>query len=158
MRGPMLAQILGTFGLALLLRYTAFGYFGANVRALPDTLVGGTFEFGSIRIEASRLLAGVVALAVTAGLHLILTRTALGSRMLAVSEDRGGRRAHGHSSEPHAGDRLGARGRRNRHRRRADGDVLSVAPTIAETLVSSPLSRFRSAVSAACRARSSPGC
>ncbi len=87
MRGPMLAQILGTFGLALLLRYTAFGYFGANVRALPDTLVGGTFEFGSIRIEASRLLAGVVALAVTAGLHLILTRTALGSRMLAVSED-----------------------------------------------------------------------
>jgi branched-chain amino acid transport system permease protein len=83
----MLAQILGTFGLALLLRYSAFWYFGANFQTLPDTLVGGTLRFGSIRIESSRLLAGVVALMVTAGLHLLLTRTSLGSRMLAVSED-----------------------------------------------------------------------
>src|ERR1700723_2760006 len=44
MKGPMLAQILGTFGLALLLRYAAFAYFGANVRTLPETLVGGTLE------------------------------------------------------------------------------------------------------------------
>jgi branched-chain amino acid transport system permease protein len=87
MRGPMLAQILGTFGLALLLRYSAFWYFGANFRTLPDTLVGGTLLIGPIRIEASRLLAGGVALILTASLHLILTRTALGSRMLAVAED-----------------------------------------------------------------------
>jgi branched-chain amino acid transport system permease protein len=87
MRGPMLAQILGTFGLALLLRYSAFWYFGTNFRTLPETLVGGTVLIGPVRIEASRLLAGIVALAVTAGLHLILTRTALGSRMLAVAED-----------------------------------------------------------------------
>jgi branched-chain amino acid transport system permease protein len=87
MRGPMLAQILGTFGLALLLRYSAFWYFGSTFRTLPETLVGGTLAIGPVRIEASRLLAGVVALAVTAGLHLVLTRTALGSRMLAVAED-----------------------------------------------------------------------
>jgi branched-chain amino acid transport system permease protein len=87
MRGPMLAQILGTFGLALLLRYSAFWYFGSTFRTLPETLVGGTLAIGPVRIEASRLLAGTVALAVTAGLHLILTRTALGSRMLAVAED-----------------------------------------------------------------------
>jgi branched-chain amino acid transport system permease protein len=87
MRGPMLAQILGTFGLALLLRYAALWYFGANFHSLPESLVGGTLEIGGIRIESSRLLAGVVALIVTAGLHLMLTRTALGSRMLAVAED-----------------------------------------------------------------------
>jgi branched-chain amino acid transport system permease protein len=87
MRGPMLAQILGTFGLALLLRYAALWYFGANFHSLPESLVGGTLEIGGIRIEYSRLLAGVVALIVTAGLHLMLTRTALGSRMLAVAED-----------------------------------------------------------------------
>ncbi len=87
MRGPMLAQILGTFGLALLLRYSAFWYFGSTFRTLPETLVGGTLAIGPVRIEASRLLAGTVALAVTAGLHLILTRTTLGSRMLAVAED-----------------------------------------------------------------------
>jgi branched-chain amino acid transport system permease protein len=87
MRGPMIAQILGTFGLALLLRYTVFWGFGANFLSLPDNIVGGTFDVGGIRIQASRLLAGTVAVLVTLGLHLLLTRTSLGSRMLAVSED-----------------------------------------------------------------------
>jgi branched-chain amino acid transport system permease protein len=87
MRGPMLAQILGTFGLALFLRYSAFWTFGANFRTLPDTLVGGSIEVFGLRFEGSRLLAGGVGLAVTLVLHLILTRTAVGSRMLAVSED-----------------------------------------------------------------------
>ncbi len=61
MKGPMLAQILGTFGLALLLRYAAFWWFGANFLSLPENIVGGTFDVMGIRIQASRLLAGVVA-------------------------------------------------------------------------------------------------
>jgi branched-chain amino acid transport system permease protein len=87
MHGPMIAQIVGTFGLALLLRYSAFWYFGANFKTLPGNLLGPPFIFGDIRIDAPRLLAGSVGLAVTILLHLLLTRTALGSRMLAVSED-----------------------------------------------------------------------
>jgi branched-chain amino acid transport system permease protein len=87
MKGPMLAQILGTFGLALLLRYSVFWWFGANFLSLPENLVGGTFDIAGLRIQASRLLAGAVALLVTLGLHLLLTRTSLGSKMLAVSED-----------------------------------------------------------------------
>jgi branched-chain amino acid transport system permease protein len=87
MKGPMLAQILGTFGLALLLRYSVFWWFGANFSSLPENLVGGTLEFWGLRIQASRLLAGAVALVVTLGLHFLLTRTALGSKMLAVAED-----------------------------------------------------------------------
>src|ERR1700682_2331842 len=87
MRGPMLAQILGPFGLALLLRYSVFWWFGANFLTLPENIVGGTFDILGLRIEASRLLAGVVALLVTLGLHLLLTRTSLGSKMLAVAED-----------------------------------------------------------------------
>jgi branched-chain amino acid transport system permease protein len=87
MKGPMLAQILGTFGLALLLRYSVFWWFGANFLSLPENLVGGTFDIWGLRIQASRLLAGVVALLVTLGLHFLLTRTALGSKMLAVAED-----------------------------------------------------------------------
>ena len=43
MRGPMLAQILGTFGLALFLRYAAFWTFGADFKTLPDTLVDNGF-------------------------------------------------------------------------------------------------------------------
>ena len=37
MRGPMLSQILSTFGLALLLRYLAFYVFKSDFRTLPDT-------------------------------------------------------------------------------------------------------------------------
>jgi branched-chain amino acid transport system permease protein len=88
MRGPMLAQVLATFGLALVLRYAAFWAFSANFVTLPGTLVGGTIVLGGIRLEAARLLAGGVALVITLGMHLMLTRTALGSRMLAVAEDR----------------------------------------------------------------------
>src|SRR5664279_3462619 len=87
MKGPMLAQILGTFGLALLLRYAVFWWFGANFLTLPENIVGGTFDIWGLRIQASRLLAGGVALLVTLGLHLLLTRTSLGSKMLAVAED-----------------------------------------------------------------------
>jgi branched-chain amino acid transport system permease protein len=87
MKGPMLAQILGTFGLALLLRYSVFWWFGANFLSMPQNIVGGTFAVAGLRIEASRLLAGVVAILVTLGLHLLLTRTSLGSKMLAVAED-----------------------------------------------------------------------
>jgi len=88
MRGPMLAQILATFGLALLLRYAAFWAFSANFVALPDNLVGGTLQLAGLRLQEPRVLAGVVALALTLGLHLMLTRTMLGARMLAVAEDR----------------------------------------------------------------------
>jgi len=87
MKGPMLAQILGTFGLALLLRYSVFWWFGANFLSLPQDIVGGTLVFLGLRVEGARLLAGIVALLVTLGLHLLLTRTALGSKMLAVAED-----------------------------------------------------------------------
>jgi branched-chain amino acid transport system permease protein len=87
MKGPMLAQILGTFGLALLLRYAVFWWFGANFLSLPGNLVGGTLEFLGLRIQAPRLLAGSVALLVTLALHFLLTRTQLGSKMLAVAED-----------------------------------------------------------------------
>src|ERR1700712_3489208 len=100
MRGPMLAQILSTFGLALVLRYGAFWAFSANFVTLPDTLVGGTLVFGGLRIEAARLLAGVVALALTLGMHLMLTRTTLGSRLLAVSEDRSAATLVGIRPEP----------------------------------------------------------
>src|SRR5206468_2496193 len=88
MRGPMLAQILSTFGLALLLRYSAFWAFSANFVTLPENLAGGTLVVGGLRLEAGRVIAGVTALVLTLGMHLLLTRTTIGSRLLAVAEDR----------------------------------------------------------------------
>lgn len=87
-RGPMLAQILSTFGLALLLRYAAFWVFSANVVSLPQTALSGTLKIGGILMPVAQLVAGVVAIILTLALHLVLTRTVIGSKLLAVAEDR----------------------------------------------------------------------
>jgi branched-chain amino acid transport system permease protein len=86
--GPMLSQILSTFGLALLLRYTAFWIFSANVVSLPQTSLSGTLNVDGILMPVPQLVAGVIAVILTIGLHVLLTRTAIGSKLLAVSEDR----------------------------------------------------------------------
>src|ERR1700704_2428430 len=88
LRGPMLAQILSTFGLALLLRYTAFWIFSANFVSLPQTSLSGTLNLGGILVPVAQLVAGLVAAAVTLLLHLFLTRTTVGSQLLAVADER----------------------------------------------------------------------
>src|SRR5258708_20416167 len=55
-RGPMLAQILSTFGLALLLRYTAFWIFSANVVSLPQTSLGATLNVFGLLFPTAPLL------------------------------------------------------------------------------------------------------
>src|SRR3954465_11110132 len=77
MRGPMLAQILSTFGLALLLRYIAFWIFSANFVSLPKTSLSGIVNLGGILVPASQLVAGTVAIMLTVALHLLLTRTTI---------------------------------------------------------------------------------
>jgi branched-chain amino acid transport system permease protein len=87
-RGPMLAQILSTFGLALLLRYTAFWIFSANVVSLPETALSGNLNIGGILVAVPQLVAGITAAVLTVAMHVVLTRTTVGSQLLAVAEDR----------------------------------------------------------------------
>jgi branched-chain amino acid transport system permease protein len=88
LRGPMLSQILSTFGLALLLRYSAFYAFSANFVSLPQTSLSGTINLAGIYLPVAQLVAGAVAILLTVSLHLMLTRTTIGSKLLAVAEDR----------------------------------------------------------------------
>ena len=76
-------------GLALLLRYSAFYFFSANFVSLPQTSLSGTFDLGGIFLPVAQLVAGLVAIILTVALHLLLTRTTIGSRLFAVAEDRG---------------------------------------------------------------------
>ena len=87
-RGPMLAQILSTFGLALLLRYTAFYIFSANFVSLPQTWLACTVNFAGVYLPVAQLVGGVIAIALTVALHILLTHSTIGSRLLAVAEDR----------------------------------------------------------------------
>src|SRR5256884_9461019 len=68
MRGPMLAQILSTFGLALLVRYTAFWIFSANFVSLPQTSMSGTVTVGGVLRAVPRRVGGRVATTVTGAL------------------------------------------------------------------------------------------
>jgi branched-chain amino acid transport system permease protein len=88
MRGPMLAQILSTFGLLLFLRYAAYWAFSAEFLTLPEGLFGPSLKVGDLLVSAPKLAAGAVAIVITIAMHLTITRTALGSRFLAVAEDR----------------------------------------------------------------------
>src|ERR1700730_16777193 len=54
-RGPMLAQILSTFGLALLLRYSAFWMFSANFVSLPQNAMSGTVNLAGIYLPIAQL-------------------------------------------------------------------------------------------------------
>jgi len=87
-RGPMLAQILSTFGLALLLRYTAFFVFSANFVSLPPTALSGTLNIAGVYVPVAQLVAGAAAIVLTMSLHMLLAHTDVGSRLLAVAEDR----------------------------------------------------------------------
>jgi branched-chain amino acid transport system permease protein len=88
LRGPMLAQILSTFGLALLLRYAAFFIFSANFVSLPQTALAGTIKIAGIYLPVAQLVAGAAAIVLTVSLHVFLMRSVVGSRLLAVAEDR----------------------------------------------------------------------
>src|SRR3984893_7726737 len=87
-RGPMLSQILSTFGLALLLRYSAFYIFSANFVSLPQNSLTGTVKLGGIFLPVAQLVGGAAAIVRTLALHFLLTRTTIGSRLLGVAEDR----------------------------------------------------------------------
>ena len=62
-------------------------------------------------LPIAQLVAGLIAAALTIGLHLFLTRTMMGSRLLAVAEDRNAAMLMGIRPGPHAGAGLGARRR-----------------------------------------------
>jgi branched-chain amino acid transport system permease protein len=153
MKGPMLAQILGTFGLALLLRYSVFWWFGANFLSLPENLVGGTFELWACG-SRPRACWPASSRSGDAGLHLLLTRTSSARRCWRSPRIRTAAQLMGIRPDTHAGARLGDCGGRNGSCRRADRDLLlHRADGRRDAWPCRLRGRCRSAASAACPAR-----
>ncbi|MCE5334326.1 MAG: branched-chain amino acid ABC transporter permease [Desulfobacteraceae bacterium] len=101
LRGPMVAQLLGTFGLMLLLRNLALLFFGSEDRTIHEgLLVGQSFEIGmGIVIPATKLAAAVLAVVAFVGTWLLMNRTKLGRAMTATALNRQGARYMGISTE-----------------------------------------------------------
>ena len=97
LRGPMIAQLLGTFGLMLLLRNLALLIFGSEDRALHHgLLVGKSFDIGmGIIIPATKLAAAGLSIVAFGGVWLLMNRTRIGKALTATSLNAQGARYMG---------------------------------------------------------------
>ena len=87
LRGPMVAQLLGTFGLMLMLRNLALLIFGAEDRALHHgLLVGKSFDLGmGVIIPATKLVAAIFSVLAFWGVWLLIHRTKIGKALTATA-------------------------------------------------------------------------
>ncbi len=101
LRGPMIAQLLGTFGLMLFLRNMALMLFGANDRSLQTgLLVGKSFDIGSgIIVSATKLAVAVLAVLSFVAVWLLMNRTRFGKALTATALNRQGARYMGIPTE-----------------------------------------------------------
>ena len=101
LRGPMIAQLLGTFGLMLFLRNMALLIFGAEDRALHHgLLVGKSFDIGmGVIIPATKLAAAGLSVLAFWGVWLLMNRTKMGKALTATSLNAQGARYMGIPTE-----------------------------------------------------------
>ena len=101
LRGPMIAQLLGTFGLMLLLRNLALLIFGPEDRAvMSGVLVGRSFDLGmGVIIPATKLAAAGFSVLAFVGVWLLINRTRLGKGLKATSLNAQGARYMGIPTE-----------------------------------------------------------
>ncbi len=101
LRGPMVAQLLGTFGLMLLLRNLALLIFGSEDRALHHgILVGKSFDIGmGVIVSATKLAAAGLALLSFWGIWMLMNRSKVGKALTATALNAQGARYMGIPTE-----------------------------------------------------------
>jgi branched-chain amino acid transport system permease protein len=87
-RASFLITFLLTFGFDLLITNTALAVWTADVRAVTTSYSGFSLNFGPIVVPAVRLMTLVAALVVAVLLHLLMSRTRLGSAIRATASDQ----------------------------------------------------------------------
>ena len=101
LRGPVVAQLLGTFGLMLFVRNLALLIFGSEDRALHEgILVGKSFDVGAgIIIPATKLAAAILSVLSFVGVWLVMNRTKVGKALTATALNGQGARYMGIPTE-----------------------------------------------------------
>jgi branched-chain amino acid transport system permease protein len=100
-RGPMVAQLLGTFGLMIFLRNIALLIFGSEDRALHHgILVDKSFEIGmGIIAPATKLAAAALSVIAFGAVWLLINRTKIGKALTATALNAQGARYMGIPTE-----------------------------------------------------------
>jgi branched-chain amino acid transport system permease protein len=93
--GPIFITLLLTFGLELLIVQGMNIVFSGNYRSVSTDYASTGVDLGSIRVPVGRLLAFVVAVVLTFALVAMVTRTRVGTSIMATGMDRGAARLMG---------------------------------------------------------------
>ena len=101
LRGPMVAQLLGTFGLMLLLRNLALLFFGSEDRTISSgILVNRVFDLGmGVVVPATKLAAAALSIIAFSAVRLFMNRTRTGKAMMATALNKQGARYMGIATE-----------------------------------------------------------
>ncbi len=88
MKGPMLAQLVVTFGISIFLSNLAVYFWTPDFRLLPPTLLEGNWEFGATTLSIPKAVASIGSIVVSVGLFFFLKKTKTGKAILATEMDR----------------------------------------------------------------------
>jgi len=86
LKGPMVAQMLGTFGLSVFLTYSAMAIFGPNYKSLNHgLLIGKSLEIGPAIIPYSRMGTAAISLFAFGTIYWLINRTRMGKALQATA-------------------------------------------------------------------------
>ncbi len=88
MGGPMLAQLVVTFGVSIFIANMAVLLWTPDYRLIDRTLLSGTWRFGTVQISIAKVVTSVGSVLVSGGLFLFLTRSRTGKAILATEMNR----------------------------------------------------------------------
>jgi branched-chain amino acid transport system permease protein len=88
MKGPMLAQVVVTFGVSIFVANLAVYFWTPDFRLLPPTILQGTWNIGDLDLSIPKTVSAVGSVITTILVYLFLKKTKTGKAILATEMDR----------------------------------------------------------------------
>ena len=88
MKGPMLAQLVVTFGLSIFISNLAVYFWTPDFRLLPATMLQGTWQIGGVALSIPKVAASLGSVIASVCMFFFLKRTKTGKAILATEMDR----------------------------------------------------------------------
>jgi len=88
MKGPVLAQLVVTFGVSIFISNLAVYFWTPDFRLLPATILRGTWQVGGVELSVPKVAASIGSIIASACMIIFLRRTKTGKAILATEMDR----------------------------------------------------------------------
>ncbi|HXX80073.1 MAG TPA: branched-chain amino acid ABC transporter permease [Thermodesulfovibrionales bacterium] len=88
MKGPILAQLVVTFGVSIFISNLAVYFWTPDFRLLPATILQGTWQIGGVALSVPKVAASIGSVIASVCMFFFLKRTKSGKAILATEMDR----------------------------------------------------------------------